>query len=86
MVVEEGEKSLVAEKPTGENDAAVDGEKEAEKTEVEEKEPEDKVNNSYNRICCFRIILIAFLSVPRIICSFLMLNEEHNKSCCVFSD
>ncbi|KAL8555766.1 hypothetical protein ACS0TY_003543 [Phlomoides rotata] len=43
-VFDEGEKGLGAEKPSGEDDAAVDGEKEAAKTEVEEKEkePEDK--------------------------------------------
>lgn len=45
-VVDEGEKSLGAEKLSGEDDAAVDGEKEAAKIEVEEKEPEDKVNNN----------------------------------------
>lgn len=55
VVVDEGEKNLSAEKPTGENDAAVDGEKKAEKTEVEEKEPEDKVNKRYDGICCFQL-------------------------------
>ncbi|KZV45083.1 hypothetical protein F511_29404 [Dorcoceras hygrometricum] len=38
----EGEKSLNAEKHTGEEDAAADGKKEAAANEVEEKEPEDK--------------------------------------------
>lgn len=51
-VVGEGEKELDAEKLSGEEDAAVDGEKEAAKNEVEEKEPEDKVNNI--KICCFQ--------------------------------
>ncbi|KAI3444803.1 hypothetical protein Pfo_001468 [Paulownia fortunei] len=41
-VVNEGEKTLNAEKPSGEEDAAADGDKEAATNEVEEKEPEDK--------------------------------------------
>ncbi|KAI3449048.1 hypothetical protein Pfo_005713 [Paulownia fortunei] len=41
-VVIEGEKGLNVEKPSGEEDAAADGDKEAAKNEVEEKEPEDK--------------------------------------------
>lgn len=41
--VTEDEKNLNVEKPTGEDDAAVEVEKEAAKDEVEEKEPEDKV-------------------------------------------
>lgn len=49
-VVDEVEKGLVAEKPAGEEDAAVNDEKEAAKNEVEEKEPEpeDKVSNHYD--------------------------------------
>ncbi|KAL8555761.1 hypothetical protein ACS0TY_003540 [Phlomoides rotata] len=41
-VVNEVEKGLDAEKPAGEEDTAVNGEKDAAKNEVEEKEPEDK--------------------------------------------
>ncbi|KAK6119369.1 hypothetical protein DH2020_046889 [Rehmannia glutinosa] len=40
--VNEGEKTLDVEKPSGEEDAAADGDKEAAANEVEEKEPEDK--------------------------------------------
>ncbi|PIN22777.1 putative RNA-binding protein [Handroanthus impetiginosus] len=40
--VNEGEKGLNAEKPSGEEDAAADGDKEPAKNEAEEKEPEDK--------------------------------------------
>lgn len=47
-VVGEVEKSLDVEKPAGEEDVAVNGEKETEKNEVEEKEPEDKVSNHFN--------------------------------------
>ncbi|KAG8363450.1 hypothetical protein BUALT_Bualt19G0023800 [Buddleja alternifolia] len=41
-VVNDGEKSLNAEKPSGEENAATDGDKEAATNEVEEKEPESK--------------------------------------------
>ncbi|KAG8391509.1 hypothetical protein BUALT_Bualt01G0195100 [Buddleja alternifolia] len=41
-VVTEGEKPLNVEKPSGKEDAAVDGDKEAATAEVEEKEPENK--------------------------------------------
>lgn len=44
-VVTEGEKVVDVEKPSGENaPAAADGDKEASRNEVEEKEAEDKVN------------------------------------------
>lgn len=42
-VVSEAEKGLNAEKPSGEEEDAVDGDNEAAKNEVEEKEPENKV-------------------------------------------
>lgn len=46
-VVNETEKNLSDEKPTGEEDAA-DGNKESPANENEEKEPEDKVNVQLN--------------------------------------
>lgn len=44
-VVNEDEKNVTVEKPSGEEDVAVEGEKEATKEENEEKEAEDKVKD-----------------------------------------
>lgn len=63
-VASEGEKGLDAEKPSGEEDAAADGDKEAAKNEVEEKEPEDKVKEQIRLYMLLPSILIEFLSGP----------------------